>query len=579
MPDAIQVIHGDSRELIATLDDLSVHACISDPPYEINFMGRKWDNTGIAIDPAFWALLLPKLRPAAHVAAFGASRRQHRLACAIEDAGFEIRDALAWLYGQGFPKSMSIDKVIDRRRRDDPRLVCEYLRAAIDASEHTSATIAPFFGVSARMVDHWAARATDSQPTCATVEQWECLREILAPHLGADMDEEVERLNERKGTLGDSWLEREVIAETDGQAPGLGGERFVRVSRQPVATVAKPAGVGAHCQFNGVAVVPDDARKAYQVTAPASQEAKEWAGYGTALKPAYEPIVLARAPFVGSLVENVLAYGSGALNIDAARIAHDSATLDRLDAVQRTGASGRRVGGVVEGAFGADALIGSEIPIYSAAGRWPANVVCDLEAAAEIDRQSGQSKTPATVTRGGSRSNQSGMLGLGAQDNVPSYGDEGGASRFFYCAKPDVAERECGLDELVALSAGELTGGRKEGSAGLDNPRAGAGRTAEGGRKNSHATVKPIDLMRWLVRLLTRPGDLVFDPFTGSGTTAIACALEGRRFIGFELDERHVAIAHLRVAAALRGDLRVGSDGKTQARKTVDKSQLSILDF
>jgi site-specific DNA-methyltransferase (adenine-specific) len=337
---------------MATLDDNSVDSVVCDPPYELGFMGKSWDSSGIAYDASVWSEALRVLKPGGHLIAFGSSRTYHRLASAIEDAGFQIRDQIQWLYGTGFPKSMDVSKAIDK-----------------------------------------AAGA-----------------------------------------------EREVICQRKGQT--------------------KTFNVGA------TQVVGDR----NPVTAPATDAAKQWSGWGTALKPAHEPAVLARKPLIGTIAANVLKHGTGALNIDACRVGDP-------------------------------------------AGRWPANVCHD-------DSAENRAAFP--------------------QD------DTGHTARFFYSAKAQTGEREAGLDGLPMYSGGELTG-REDGAPGTQNPRAGAGRQSEG-RRNMHPTVKPIALMRWCLRLVNPPGGLVLDPFTGSGSTGCAAALEGMRFVGAELDAQHAEIARLRIA-------------------------------
>jgi site-specific DNA-methyltransferase (adenine-specific) len=231
------------------------------------------------------------------------------------------------------------------------------------------------------------------------------------------------------------------------------------------------------------------------ITAPATDEAKQWDGWGTALKPGHEPICLARKPFVGTVAGNVLVHGTGALNIDGCRIAGSS-----------TVRSNHAEMGYHGGNLAEDYVTGST------KGRWPANLLLDEDAAAELDRQAD------------------------------------GVSRFFYCTKASRSERDRGLDTLPVLSGGELTD-RVEGTAGLKSPRAGAGRTSGG--RNTHPTVKPLALMRYLCRLVTPPEGVVLDPFMGSGTTGMAALLEGFRFLGIERESEYLTLAHARIASVL----------------------------
>lgn len=377
---------GDCREALASMPDASVDSIVTDPPYELGFMGKTWDSSGIAYDAAMWAECLRVLKPGGHLLAFGGTRTYHRMTVAIEDAGFEIRDSIHWIYGSGFPKSLDVSKAIDK-----------------------------------------AAGAT-----------------------------------------------REVIGRgTSGIAKGSDDRNFEHGKRARTY----------------------DAATEFDITAPATPEAAAWSGWGTALKPAHEPIVVARKPLVGTVAANVLAHGTGGLNIDGCRV----------------GDGEDRTGGGVQGAMPQPMSWGGEPTGRErpTGGRWPANVVLDEAAAAELDAQSGtlHSQNPATRA---SRSKVVCTTGFSTGKSA-EYGDTGGASRFFYCAKAGTKERPVGPD----------------------------------GTK--HATVKPLALMRWLVRLVTPPGGTVLDPFAGSGTTLEAAILEGFDSVGIERDPAHADLCAIRV--------------------------------
>lgn len=409
------------RSVLATYGEGSFHAVVTDPPYELGFMGKAWDATGVAYDPETWAECLRVLKPGGHLLAFGATRTFHGIATAIERAGFEIRDCLSWLYGSGFPKSLDVSKAIDK-------------------------------------------------------------------------------------TAG---AEREVVARETTRFTATGrNQRYGKLD-------------GFETDANGYEV--------RERTAPATSDAEKWDGWGTALKPAWEPIILARKPLEGTVAANVLKHGTGALNIDGCRVGmREERDLNRATSI---GYGGSEPQGVVQD--------GGE-------GRWPANLALDPEAAAMLDAQTPDLKEGFSVNRNRDGEAHSGNTILGARNadtRDVGYGDHGGASRFFYVAKPSSAERNAGLDGFDVASAGEVAGGREEGSAGLSNPRAGT-RSA---RANVHPTVKPIDLMRWLVRLVTPPGGIVLDPFTGSGTTGCAAVLEGFNFIGCELSDEYADIADARI--------------------------------
>lgn len=483
------VLHaGDCREVIRSLPDCSIDSVVCDPPYALvsivkrfgkpgsaeakggvyqrsaaGFMGKQWDNGEAAFAAEFWAEVLRVLKPGGHVLAFSGTRTYHRLAVAIEDAGFEIRDQIGWAYGSGFPKSHDVSKGIQKRRVEDQepiRVVCRAVRAAMDAAELKSRDlVVSFDDCHPRLIDHWAARDTDSQPSLPTWEQWGVLRGLLP--LSADLDAEVWRLNGRKGSPGAAWSDAEVIGVADGMAPGLVGMRF-----------------------GG-----DNTIRA------ASAEAEQWQGWGTALKPAWEPIVMARKPLGGTVAENVLEHGTGALNIDGTRIHGEDApggdyTVKRLKpgaTLDKTGGNWRPEDGGVE-------YHGTMKP-----GRWPANIIHDgsdeVLDAFPADLESGK---PAGMKSGG-QGNAFGHFNGGIP--VTGFGDSGNAARFFYTAKAD------GEDRLGS----------------------------------KHPTVKPLDLMQYLVRLVTPPGGLVLDPFAGTGTTGEAAFREGMRAVLIEREPEYQA--------------------------------------
>lgn len=440
---------GDSREQLRALDDACVDAVVTDPPYELGFMGKKWDASGIAYDVGLWREVLRVLKPGGHLLAFGGTRTYHRMACAIEDAGFEIRDSIHWIYGSGFPKSLDVSKAIDK-----------------------------------------AAGA-----------------------------------------------ERGI------------GNPGPYVSRRPRAQTKSVNAYGDGVGDYGSALV----------TAPATDAAKQWQGFGTALKPSHEPVVVARKPLDGTVAANVLAHGTGALNIDGCRVAHATEADFAKHAAGVAAIKAR--GGSMAGSW-ANASDLSGANDVSRAGRWPPNAVfshlpecgdtcAEGCAVAELDGQSGESKSVASGYNFESSKNDNPTR---LTHNIKSgvhYGDTGGASRFFpafrYEAKPSRAERDQGLSGFMVQRAGGMTA-TVNGSM-----KTGSGNDRETIRANVHPTVKPVELMRWLVRLVTPPGGVVLDPFTGSGTTGCAAVLERCSFVGVELSDEYRAIACARIKAAEAG--------------------------
>ena len=409
--------HGDCIETMNAMPPESVDAIVTDPPYGLGFMGKKWDGLPPSLE---WAEACYRvLKPGGHIAAFGGTRTWHRLAVAIEDAGFEMRDSLAWLYGSGFPKSMNVGKAIDK--------------AAGAARE--------VVGVNETLRKYMPNGNTGS----------------FQLH-GCQSVEELERL-----------------AEIGGKTPD-GTDARITLARR------------------------NDHEARFAITAPATPEAAQWDGWGTALKPAFEPIVLARKPLAEKTVaRNVLAHGTGAINVDACRIGHGEPPKTTTRTAPRySGAvlNGGQRGGAPDSAAGP-----------SPSGRWPANVLLDHHAAAWVDEQSGFTQSPSTVTRGGNRQE---AYGMGRQENVPAPGDSGGASRFFYTAKAPKSERP-NVDGV------------------------------------QHPTVKPLAIMRWLIRLVTPPGGTVLDPFAGSGTTIEAALIEGFDPVGIEMETDYLPLIQHRI--------------------------------
>lgn len=400
-----EILEGDCLEVMAGMEPGTVDAVVTDPPYALAFMGKSWDRHPSPAAFQSWcqawaAEALRVLKPGGHLLAFGGTRTCHRLTCGIEDAGFEIRDTIAWLYGSGFPKSHDVSKAIDRAAGAEPVV-------------------------------------TGPHPTNACA--------------GGDTD------------------------------------------------------------------------------------AARWQGWGTALKPAHEPVVVARKPLVGTVAANVQQHGTGALNIDAARIAGAKPDTGR-------GAGGKN------GRYGPIGTPGEVVPVPDdGRGRWPANVALDPEAAAMLDEQSGDrpggnyptSRSAAQATGFG--------IGQPTEGGARAMGDTGGASRFFYVAKASSRERNAGLDGFAAREARDIFG---DGLSGARPHTSDDYVWQRKGARNPHPTVKPVALMRWLVRLVTPPGGLVLDPFAGSGTTGVACVLEGFDFAGVEREPEYAAIARARIAYA-----------------------------
>ena len=513
----MNIIHGDCLEELKKLEDNSVDAVVCDPPYGLSntkpqqvadvlkawvtgdteavpakrggFMGKDWDS--FVPPPAVWEECMRVLKPGGHMAVFAGARTQDLMGLSIRLAGFEIRDTLGWIYGSGMPKSLDISKAIDKKRDDnnDWKAVGSFLKShRVSAGYATRNSFADKIlnghsnlASAAANLSNW-----ENGLSFPTWERWEQLKGLL--DLPDEMDAEVWRLNGRKGTPGEAWEKREVV----GRAKGAQAESTGRY--------------GAWGNDRG------DGISEYDLTAPATPEAQRWDGWGTALKPAIEPILLCRKPLDGTVANNVLAHGVGGLNIDACRVPSD----------EITGWGGAGAGG---GTWNSENMrLGKDGDARPVQGRFPANVLLDEHAAKEMDEQSGVS-----VSQRSTRKKAGETVGNGVtlnnyhmnEDNVGGYSDGGGASRFFpvfkYQAKAPKRERPV-----------------------IER---------EDGTKIQHNTVKPLALMEWLVSLIVPPGGTVLDPFAGSGTTLQAALNKGFQPIGIEQDADYIKLIEKRLEA------------------------------
>ena len=420
---------GNMLDMLEVIEPNSIDSIITDPPYELNFMGKGWDNSGIAFQPDTWKKCYEVLKPGGYLLAFGGSRTFHRIACAIEDAGFEIRDTIMWLYGSGFPKSMNIGLTIDKKN-----------------------------GVESKVVGKGKSGNTSKA------------------------------FNDYQYRID------EGIYSTSGN---------------------------------------------YEI----KEAQNEWQGWGTALKPSFEPIIVARKPFKGSLVDNVIEYGVGGINIDECRVNFSNNEPDK------------RVGkidiqkGASKNPF-ATGISDYDNTTYKNNGRFPANTILTYD---ETDFDEVCGGFPYTKDKAHIRNKINGYKNDGSfLDNLnkpkmatelSGYTDSGSASRYFYCAKASKKDRDEGLD---AFNQEKVNDGRQ---TPIDN----AFQRGETLRKNIHPTVKPCDLMQYLVRLVTPNGGIILDPFNGSGSTGKAVMYENKernkkyKYIGIELTEEYLPISKARI--------------------------------
>jgi DNA modification methylase len=575
------LINGDCVEAMAAMPDACVDSVVCDPPYGLKFMGKKWDAPGLGFverkpetgqkfdmiggnhnptcsaDAARtrraegqrqqqWHMqwleqALRVLKPGGHLIAFGGSRTYHRLACAAEDVGFEVRDMLQWNYGSGFPKSHNVGKAIDKangKTRADIVRLKRIMRDLLGASKLTAASWNEACGFEAsgylRESSTWAC-------VLPSEEKWRVMRATLCAEVDLSPD-------------------------------------FIEAERTVIS--AKPWDNSAACFEVGA---DHTKRIRGNVTAPATPEAAQWEGWGTALKPAHEPAILARKPLTGTVAANVREHGTGAVNIDGCRVGATGGStipsgMDRLNA--DNAAQGYRPGTYQQG---------TPTP-PKGGGRWPANVILSHHPEC---KPAGTRKVKTTVAGAKSGGFEGGLFGeddghtrdpdlvlgggyadadgtetieawechpdcpvaildgqSGITKNTSHYSykrsdgdfidtipdqpakrywrvDKGGASRFFYTAKASRAEREDGCEHL--------------------------GVTNERKRGNHHPTVKPIALMQYLIRLVTPPGGVVLDPFTGSGSAAVAAEAEGMRCIAIEREAEYYEIAEARLRFGAKG--------------------------
>lgn len=428
-----KLYQGNMLDMLEVIESNTIDSIVTDPPYELNFMGKGWDNAGVSFNSDTWKNCYEVLKPGGYLLAFGGSRTYHRIACAIEDAGFEIRDTIMWLYGSGFPKSMNIGLAIDKKNGVE----------SIDTGEKI-----------------------DSMSS-----------------LGVMHD--------------DNWKSNKDIT-------------------RKIAT-------------------------------------NEWQGWGTCLKPSFEPIIVARKPFKGSLVDNVIEYGVGGINIDECRVGNEKIEYYPTDLTEAHGNK-----------FGNGAYMPKDTTkeLISHEGRFPANTILTYD---ETDFDEVCGGFPNTKQNGSIKNpNLKNSLGNNGIYNKYSekqpvwdaYQDSGSASRYFYCAKASKKDRDEGLDEFEIKGAKELLN-REDNSDGASwNGKYSSGNAFAGcgaPKKNTHPTVKPTELMQYLVRLVTPNGGTVLDPFNGSGSTGKAVMYEnkernkGYKYIGIELTEEYLPIAAARI--------------------------------
>ncbi len=421
--DNYKLFKGSMLDMLQQIKENGIDSIVTDPPYELNFMNKGWDNSGIAFQKETWEKCFEILKPGGYLLAFGGTRTYHRIACAIEDAGFEIRDCIMWLYGSGFPKSMNIGKNYDKKMGNERKKVSETKIGKTSLGDSSG---------------------------------WDTSKNM----------KKIKQLGHVDITKGNS----------------------------------------------------------------------EWEGWGTCLKPAYEPIIVARKPFKGSLVDNIIENGVGGLNIDECRVGTEERKNPQAGYIRR----GRTDEEVF---FGTDKNKPKENIIVN--GRFPANVILTYDET-DFDEVCGSMPN----TKGGNRENtiatrKSDKTSFGYEINTRNEFNDS-ASRYFYCAKASKKDRDEGLDEFEEK---QTTDGNIRSNS--ETARKYGANSAL--RKNIHPTVKPTELMQYLVRLVSPKGATILDPFMGSGSTGKAVMYENKernanyKFIGIELTDEYLPIAEARI--------------------------------
>ena len=416
-----KLINGDSLVELDKLEENSIDAIVTDPPYELGFMGKSWDSTGIAYNVDFWKKCLRVLKPGGHLLAFSGARTSHRMVCAIEDAGFEIRDCIMWLYGSSMPKGQNIGKMLEAKNK---------------------------YGKS----------------------NSRSLREL--------------ELSEGEGSY----------------------------------TVSQPN--------NGImGEMKDFERKYYEPD-------NEWKGWNSQLKPAYEPICLARKPLEGTIIENINKYGVGGINIDECKVGNEVRSWKGMKSL---------------GVMHDDNWKPKDI-ITTHVGRYPSNVLHDGSDEVVKDMPYSKGSSGEANYEFGNQNNPTHLY-----TNIKSgnhFDDEGSVSRYYYCAKASSKDREEGLEHFAKKQMYE--GNQKFGYGNANGDNFGD-RIANVKRTNIHPTCKPTELMQYLVRLISPKGATILDPFMGSGSTGKAVAFENKErdanysFIGIEMEKEYCEIAQARI--------------------------------
>lgn len=475
------IVNADCLEAMKKLPDNFIDAVVTDPPYGLSFMGKDWDHGVPGV--AFWKEALRITKPGGHIVAFGGSRTYHRLTCAIEDAGWEIRDCLGWLYSSGFPKSMDISKAIDKKLGAK--------RTEVIGTRHRN--VKPYDDSNGWNENNTSGDYQYMAPASEEAKKWDgwgtCLKPAFEPIVLARKPVE--------GTVADNVMKY-----------GVGGINIdeCRVPSDEPVVVHSPAKKTLYDSGHKDKGTWIDTRGRFPANIIHDGSDEVLDAFDNKLNPDFEPIVLARKPLEGTVADNVLKYGVGGLNIEECRVPFESEE-DKASAKPQ-GKATSKVGALAGGVENDRER--TEFTPKEVSGRFPANIIHDgSDGVLEVFPDNVKGGTWNT-TKGARHFNNN-----GASTDFENHGADkstGSAARFFYCAKASKKEK---------------------------------------GKDNIHPTVKPIALMEYLVKLIAPKGSIVLDPFMGSGSTGVAAIKLGRRFIGMEKEPEYFKIAEKRLSEAL----------------------------
>lgn len=554
-----KLYHGNMLDMLEVIEPNTIDSIVTDPPYELGFMGKSWDKSGIAFQKETWEKCYEVLKPGGYLLAFGGSRTFHRIACAIEDAGFEIRDTIMWIYGMGFPKSQNIGKQLEKRLEDektkqktehDLRLMWErdIQKTMRNEEEQNEVLQSSMQEQNLQISKHSTSDVWREQ---SSMERWSNIQKT-----------------ERK-------LQRCKVCEMSKRVFIDGEERWICNGTQNCngEALREMFDKNGSCSSYRPQSEQQQDRKLNVIQGQCrTQESREvieyWNKFGTALKPSYEPIIVARKPFKGSLVDNVIKYGVGGINIDECRVSNTSADSYDLEKRQVSKATGSDDDGhFLDQLHNQDAKHG-----VTDLGRFPANTILTYDET-DFDEVCGGFPHTKGDTRTSKPTYDKSIWGNAKSvESNALYNDSGSAARYFYCAKASKKDRDEGLDMFDSM---QVNDGR---STPIDN----AFQRGETQRKNIHPTVKPVELMQYLVRLVTPKNGIILDCFCGSGSTGKAVMFENRernanyKFIGIELTEDYLPIAEARINYALN---KYEYDFKKELNEAKKEGQLNLFEL